>query len=125
MSSALSRLSLIALQGHVVAEQQLLVPSDWIRDDDDAMPEHAPPPLGKPLQFTQEERGGRKVHNVTGANDLHVEVGSPSFCNFPGCVALATWTSCHLCSQEIMGLGYSEVVAERLPLCRRSAMCNA
>ncbi|EIE18998.1 hypothetical protein COCSUDRAFT_20201 [Coccomyxa subellipsoidea C-169] len=65
-----------APMGHVVAEQQLLVPSDWIRDDDDAMPEHAPPPLGKPLQFTQEERGGRKVHNVTGANDLHVEVNT-------------------------------------------------
>ena len=58
----------------MVAEQQLLVPTDWIRDDDAAMPEQAPPPLGKPLQFSQEERGGRKVHTVTGANDLHVEV---------------------------------------------------
>ncbi|CAL8464023.1 g3558 [Coccomyxa elongata] len=63
-----------APMGHVVAEQQLQVPTEWIRDEDDAMDEQAAPPLGKPLQFSQEERAGSKVHIVTGANGLHVEV---------------------------------------------------
>jgi len=69
-----------ALQGHVVAEQQLPVPNSWIREDDDAMPDQAPPPLAKPLHFSQEERSGSKVITVTGANDLYVEVlPRPSF----------------------------------------------
>lgn len=69
-----------ALQGHVVAEQQLPVPNSWIREDDDAMPDQAPLPLAKPLQFSQEERSGSKVITVTGANDLYVEVlPHPSF----------------------------------------------
>lgn len=59
----------------MVAEQQLQVPIEWIRDDDDAMAEQEAPPLGNPLQFSQEERAGSKVHILTGANGLHVEVG--------------------------------------------------
>lgn len=65
----------------MVAEQQLQVPTEWIRDEDDAMANQAAPPLGKPLQFSQEERAGGKVHIVSGANGLHVEVGLTAVSN--------------------------------------------
>ncbi len=58
----------------MVAEQQLPLPSDWLRWDEDAM-EQAPSPSSSPLHFSKEQRQGHEAVLVTGANDLCIEVG--------------------------------------------------
>lgn len=63
----------MAVQGHVVAEQQLPLPSDWLQWDEDAM-EEAPSPSTSPLQYTKEQRQGQETVVITGANDLCIEV---------------------------------------------------
>jgi hypothetical protein len=66
-----------SLQGHVVAEQQLTVPSSWIEWDGDAIPAPVSKPAGRPLQFGEEQRSSGRVIVVRGANDLCVEVSLP------------------------------------------------
>ncbi|CAL5226900.1 g9773 [Coccomyxa viridis] len=62
-----------APMGHVVAEQQLPLPSEWLRWDEDAM-EQAPSPSSSPLHFSKEQRQGHEAVLVKGANDLCIEV---------------------------------------------------
>lgn len=57
----------------MVAEQQLPLPSDWLRWDEDAM-EQAPSPSSSPLHFSKEQRQGHEAVLVKGANDLCIEV---------------------------------------------------
>lgn len=63
----------MAVQGHVVAEQQLPLPSDWLQWDEDAM-EEAPSPSTSLLQYKNEQRQGQETVVITGANDLCIEV---------------------------------------------------
>jgi len=62
-----------AVQGHVVAEQQLPVPSSWLRWDEDAM-EQAPSPSSSPLRYSKEQRQGHETVLIKGNNDLCIEV---------------------------------------------------
>ena len=73
LSSCIAKV-LSSLQGHVVAEQQLPLPSDWLRWDEDAM-EQAPSPSSSPLRFSKQQRDGHEAVLVEGANDLCIEVG--------------------------------------------------
>ncbi len=59
----------------MVAEQQLPLPSDWLRWDEDAM-EQAPSPSTSPLRFSKEQRHGHEAVLVEGANDLCIEVAT-------------------------------------------------
>ena len=65
----------VALQGHVVAEEQLRIPTDWLRELSQPSTAPAPPAaVAGEMHVEQKNAGGTKVVAVSGPNALTVEV---------------------------------------------------
>ena len=91
----------------MVAEQQLPLPSDWLRWDEDAM-EQAPSPSTSALRYSKEQRQGHEAVLVEGADDLCIEVA-----------ALITACDVLLCSStDLVRLKHTELVTHTLKLAR-------
>ena len=68
----------LALQGHVVAEEQLRIPTDWLGELSQPSAAPAPPAaVAGDMHVEHRKSGLMEVVAVTGLDDLTVEVHPP------------------------------------------------